>query len=427
MKTRWLYAAVVLPLCLSTWLQAGENGATKKPLSLEEATRITLEQNPELKALEQDAEAAKTKNSKARYWDDPMIGVRFYQVPFEGGFDQTADIDYIIRQKFPVGGKANAASQMAYHDYQHHLHLLNGRGRELLRELKTSYTQLYAAQRQLEVNRQTESNLRAMVQSAQSKLAAGKANAAEAMLGQSEIAKVLAERQMLTAEREELEARLKVLMALSPEEKIELPAKIPAPEWDVSPAKLQELAEARHPGLEGDRHLIEEKEWGVKAAKKEYIPDINFQAEYVQRPSDTVDAFTGEVMINVPLLVRKKSLGVKEAEAQLASAHYQRQATANEVRNRVKELYVRMTTQQRILRINRNTQVAQARQAYQAASQAYGADQGNFSEVLAAARMLLMAQSDYWKTFVEYSASLFALEEAVGATREEYKQMGENL
>jgi outer membrane protein TolC len=428
MKKRWLYLAVVVALCFPMRSRADENGKViniKSPLTLEQATQVTLEQNPELKAMAQDAAAAKTKDSKARYWDDPMIGVRFFQIPFEGGFDDSSDIDYIVRQKFPVGGKAKAAAQMAYHNYQHYLHTLNGRGRELLRDMKTAYTRLYATLKLVEIHRSTEASLRAIVQSAQFKLAAGKANAGDAMLGQSEIAKVLADRQMLLAERQELEARLKMLMAVPPEEKIELPANLSPPEWKVNPEKLQQAAEAKHPTLESDKHLIEEKEWGVQAAKKEYIPDINLQAEYVQRPTNSVDAFTGEVMINVPLLVRKKSLGVKEAEAQLASARFQRQATANEVRNRVQELYTRMSTQQRILQINRQTQVTQARQAYQAAAQAYGADQGNFSNVLAAANMLLSAQSDYWKTFADHAASVFALEEAVGLTREEWTQWEE--
>jgi len=187
---------------------------TTTVLNLEAATQLALEQNPELKSLQKDAYAAQTKISKSRYWDDPMIGVRFYQVPFSGGFDETQDIDYIVRQKFPLGGKDKAQSQMAYHDYQHHLHLLDQKGRELVRDLKSAYVRLYAVTRQIGVNRQNESNLRALIGGAQAKLAAGKTGASEAMLGQTEVGRLLIERELLEQERRELFAKLKMYLAM---------------------------------------------------------------------------------------------------------------------------------------------------------------------------------------------------------------------
>ncbi len=425
MKTRWLLAASLAAVGFATGLWAGENIEAKNsiaPLTLEGATQLAMDQNPELKALASDAEAAKTKSSKARYWDDPMIGVRFYQVPFEGGVGQIEDIDYIVRQKFPIGGKDKAQAQMAYHEYQHRLHLLSGKGREIIRDLKTAYAQLFSLQRQLAVSRENEGQLRSIVGSAHSKLASGKANASEAMLGQTEIAKVLADRQMLLQQMGEWEAKLKTLMAVDQPTGIRIPSKMASLEWDVDLERVLSVAKERHPALASERHHIEEREWGVKAAKKEFIPDINFQAEYVQRPGDRVDAFTGEVMINVPLILRKKNLGVKQAEAELASARFMGQSRANEIQGKVKELYTRMTTNRRILGINRRTQVSQARQALQSAAQAYRVEQGNFADVLTASRMLLMAQSDYWKTFADQAASVFALEEAIGATREELEQ-----
>src|SRR4030095_203580 len=128
------------------------------PLTLEEAVTNALQQNPELKAMQKDVEAAQAKIPQARSWDDPMVGVRFYQVPFSGSFDDAADIDYIVSQKFPFPGKKKAASQIPYHDYLHHIEALGGRGRELLRDVKTAYFALFSAERTIAVNYEIEKN-----------------------------------------------------------------------------------------------------------------------------------------------------------------------------------------------------------------------------------------------------------------------------
>ncbi len=428
MCTRFLSAMLVLGMVSVAAPAAPKEKNLQEPsqvLTLESAVHEAVQQNPELKALAKDAEAAQTKISRARYWDDTMVGVRFYQVPFTEPLSETEDIDYIIRQKFPLGGKPKAMSQMAYHEYQHRLHLLNGRGREILRDLKKTYYDLFAVQRMIGVNREMEGNLRSIVQTSQAKLAINQAMAMDATQGQTEIAKVLFERESLVQERKELEARLKGLMASSSPEEIRLPAKLEMPDWDIELDRILVVAQERHPSLEAEKHHVEEQEWGVKAAKREYIPDLNVQTEYVQRPGGRGDAFTGELMLNVPLIVRKKSLGVKQAEAELASAQFMRQAKRNEVVSKVKELYAKLQASGRILKINRGTYLGQARQSYQSALSAYSTGKGAFSDMLNAARMLFDAQMSYWKNFGNYAAAVFELEEAVGLTREEFSQWSE--
>ena len=88
--------------------------AKEKPLSslsLEEAVVNVFEKNPELKSLQKEAEAAKAKISQSRSWDDTMIGVRFFEVPFNQGITAADDIDYIVSQKIPFPGKKKAVSK----------------------------------------------------------------------------------------------------------------------------------------------------------------------------------------------------------------------------------------------------------------------------------------------------------------------------
>jgi outer membrane protein, heavy metal efflux system len=421
-----IHCAVIVSILVMFRLSMAQGETPAKsastPLTLDAAMNEAMQQNPELKALEQDVEAAKAKVSKSRSWEDPMVGVRFYQVPFEEPLDQTQDIDYIVRQKFPMGGKAKAAKEMAYHELQHHVHMVRIRANEILRDIKITYYSLFAVQRMIAVNREMETNLRSIVNSAQARLAANQSMATDAAQGQTEIAKLLLDREPLFQQKRVLEAKLKQLMASTSNDEISLPSQLEAPRWQVSLAKLLEITQVHHPSITSGEHNIEEKEWGVKAAKREYYPDLNVQTEYVQRPGPRTDAFTGELMLNVPLIFKKKQLGVKQAEAELASAQYMQQVDKNDRLYKVKELFGKMQESDRSLSINRATFLPQARQAFQVTSSAYSTGKASFFDTLNAVRLLFEAQMEYWKAFEAQAESIYGLEEAIGMTREDFAQ-----
>jgi outer membrane protein, heavy metal efflux system len=430
MRTERLCATLLVVVLCGILPQAHaepKKQAESKPLTLEEAVTVTLQQNPELRAMQKDVDAANAKISQARSWDDPMVGVRFYQVPFNGSFDDAMDIDYIVAQKFPFPGKKKAASQIAYHEYLHHIELLGERGRQMLRDVKTAYYGLFSVRRMLEASRQSEGVLRRMVETAQAKLSANQAPAIDAIQGQAEIAKILAERQALVEREKGLESRLRTLMARpedpASEESIRLPPQLEPPRWDTKLEELVETAQLRHPSVKLAEHNVSQKEWGVKGAKRDYLPDLNAQVEYVQRPGPTENAWTGEFLLNVPLIVKKKMKAVEQAQAELAGARYSYSAAKNEVADRVREAYAKMKSADRMRSVYGGTLLPQIRQALETASMAYGAGKSDFLVVLNSARGLSDAQLDYWKAFEAYAGAVYELEEAVGITREEWLEM----
>ncbi|HEX5033700.1 MAG TPA: TolC family protein, partial [bacterium] len=183
----------------------------------------------------------------------------------------------------------------------------------------------------------------------------------------------------------------------------------------------EKIAEARHPKLKGARHRVEEKGWGVKAAKRDWYPDFGAQLEYVQRPGQTEDAWTGELMMNVPLIVGKKKAAVKQAEAELAGARYTEQATRNDVTFRIREIYQKVQSNERVLQVTGGTLLPQVRQSLEMTQNAYLAGKSYFLDALNAARGLLQAQNDYWRAYADLAEAGAELEEAVGMTYEEWQ------
>ncbi len=419
------FGVLALSLCFiflpSVWAES--ESKTNSTISLDEVLQATLSQNPELKAMQKDVEATKAKVPQARSWDDPQVGLRLYQVPFNNN-SGVMDIDYIVSQKIPFPGKKKAASQIAYHEYLHHLELLGGKGRSLIRDVKITYYDLFAVSRQLEQNRKIEGILRGLIQTAQAKLATGEVMATDAIQAQAELAKVMVEREPLLERKRNLEAKLKQLMSSSSDQAINLPSQLEIPKWNIELEKLIEIAQLKNPNIKLAKHDIGQKEWGLKAAKREYLPDLNAQMEYVQRPASSPNAslgnaWTGEFMVNVPLFFQKKKKGVEQAEAELASAKYSHSAAKNDVLYKVKESYSKMKSATRILEINGSTLIPQTRQAYQVTSAAYATGKTNFINFLTAARSFFEAEMEYWKSYESVATSIYELEEAVGATREE--------
>lgn len=401
-------------------------------LTLEEAVQQSLGQNPELKAMRKDVEATKAKVPQARSWDDPLIGVRLYQVPFNGGIGEASDIDYIVAQKIPFPGKKKAASEIVYHDYLHHLETLNASGRKILREVKQTYFSLFAINRQIEQSWRMEKLLKNLVQSAQSKLATNEATSTDALQGQTDLAKLLIEREPLFERKKNLEAKLNQLMASTNQTHFSLPPKVEIPTWNVKLEELIEFAQLRHPSVKLAEHNIGQKQWGVKAAKREYLPDLSAQLEYVQRPnsspsSNLGNAWTGEFMINVPLMVKKKSKAVEQAKAELAGAVYSKSAAQNEVTYKLQEIFSKMKAAERILQINQKTLIPQTKQTLEANSIAYSTGKSPFYSYLAATQSYLDAQLDYWKSYESLATSIFELEEASGVTREEWSNLSSSI
>lgn len=414
----------IIALGLLTPSLKAEESNKSTLLNLDEAAQEILAKNPELKAMEEEAKAAKAQVPQARAWEDPQIGVRFYQVPWGEGLDQAMDIDYIISQKFPFPGKKKAASKIAYHTYLHHLELLGARGREILQELKSTYYSLYSVLRRIELSHKIETTLRGSIQNAQAKLAANQTVALDAIQGQAELAKILAEKEILKQNKFSLEAKLNQLLFREPNAPLKIPSRLELPRWEMSFEESLEIALLRHPKVKITEHQIEEKKWRIKAAKREFFPDMNAQVEYVQRPSASPannlgNAWTGELMFNIPLIVKKKTKAVEQAEAELAGAQYNYASAKNDVNFKVKDSYTKLKSYLKILELNQKTLIPQTQQALDASIAAYTAGKTNFISVLDAVRIVFDSQNEYWKNFEIYTTTYSNLEESLGATREE--------
>ncbi len=393
-------------------------------LTLERLLEMSLEKNPELQAMHKDSEAAAAKIPQAKALEDPEIGVRFYQVPFGKRPDKAMDVDYLISQKFSFPGKKQAEGKIAIHEHSHHLELKNKRENEILRDIKTTYFSLYAIHKQKEVLRSVQSILKTEITMAQTKLAANQAEVLEISRAQAELARLFLEDESLREKEQMLLAKLENLTGGEPLlSSLSFPSTLKIPTLNLNPSELLEISVLRNPEVKMADHKVDQKEWEIKKAKRANLPDVNTQWEYIQRPGAEENAWTGELTLNLPIYRKKYNSGVKQAEAEFASAQFFQNASRNQVQEKIRTLFARVESSRRRYALNQTTLIPQIRQMKEVIEASYRAGKTDTSGYFSALRSLMTAKKEGWDLFAEIAQASFELEETLGATLEEIQTL----
>src|SRR5215470_17277398 len=144
-------------LTLVSITRAGEPGdsgtESLRRISLNEVTRIVLENNPAIKEAEARWRAAKQRVTQAAAWDDPRIAGeslvrRYVDIPPNAFMDQSLTVEQLV----PVTGKnlvrARGAAAEAFSAFE------DARRAELdvIAKARSTYFQLANAHDQLEIN-----------------------------------------------------------------------------------------------------------------------------------------------------------------------------------------------------------------------------------------------------------------------------------
>jgi outer membrane protein TolC len=230
-----------------------------------------------------------------------------------------------------------------------------------------------------------------------------------------------AKQELLTAELQLSDLRMQFndVVGLPLKTDVALDPDVPTPAGSCQREQCIQLARESHPGIAEARAVVEKASAGVRAAKREYIPDVDAFARYSYQN-------------NVPFLSRnfgtfgvhfsyelfdggKKRATLKERDAQLAQAQENLAHVSDEVELRVQTAYNKLqrtqqmvAVSQELLTVRREAQRVSAQQLQEGAylrSQADAADAQEFE----AQTLLLQSQ-------LEYAQANDELTQAIGQT-----------
>lgn len=362
------------------------------PLTLIEAQRLAIDQQPALKAQALAIEAARSSAISASQLPDPKLTTGVTDWPIEGEDryslrrDDFTMVTAGVMQEFPRAEKRRLRGQRGEHEAQLAEQTLTVTRLMMEREAALAWLDVWKAERARDLLRSAVQQ--AELQARATQITYSVAGTPQSRLLESQVSLGLLRDEESDAEQQAQDAREQLSRWLGPA--ADRPISVELPVWHDPPALPQLLEQLRrHPHLNVEAKRIELAEDEVALAQQAYKPDWGLAVDYGYRP-DFADFVSLNVTIDLPVFShdrQDRDLSAKlaaqgEAEQQSESVFREQEA---EVRRNAEAL---RRQEARIRQFDEDI-LPKSRQRTNAALVNWQAGQGDLFSVLDARRMTL--------------------------------------
>jgi outer membrane protein TolC len=401
----------------------------KEPiLKLDDLVKEAIENNPQLRAARNQAEASWKKVGQATAWEAPQVGVEFFQTPtssFPNPLKNGMETDYFIQQMFPFPGKLSAAGSSAENNAKMNDEGYSALEKKIVSDVKSAYYELHFAQEKIQINAENQDLMRQFVQITTKQYEVGTGQHHEVLRAQVELSTLINDGITLQEEKKAAEAALNTLLSR--------PTDAPwgyilEPDVSLPPLtfqKLSELALKSRPEIRAMDYAVEMNRDELRLSKREYYPDFMVRLMYKNMSNTPNDFWSAMAGISIPLAfwsqgkytakVEEDELNVKKAEEELNSM---RDMTLFEVQDAL----VKVQTNQNLILLYKNTVIPQARQTLESAIIAYQTGRSMFLWLIDIYRTLFNAELAYHQAVMDFMKSQAELARAVGLSMEEIRE-----
>ncbi len=383
-------------------------------LHLSDLLREARERNPELRAALAEAAAARSSISPAGALDDPMLMLQLWNGPVDFS---SVPLMLGISQSFPLGGKLADRREAARADWRASRAGADAAALEIERQVAHAWFDLFMIDRTIEVDREIETTLGAMVEAAGARIVSGKGELVDQLEAQAELLKVEVDEETERARRASVNAKLAALLDRDPGVAIG-PMGTPSLLSAIEPeTRLREEALARRPELIAAGALVEGARAQVRLAEAARVPDVAVSAAEMHAfgtalsPRDFL--FLG-VSGNLPIFEREKTQPrIDAAASRLAAVEHAARELHDRVLAEVADARARLVAEHDIVELHHEL-IPISKQELESAIASYSAGRLEFLTVLDAARQLQAHELDLAAHLGAYEQDLADLEHAVG-------------
>ena len=395
-------------------------GQGSGPLILDSLVAEALRNNPQLRAARNKANASLTRVDQVTSLESPQVGVEFYQTPiksFPNPGKDWMENDYFIQQMIPFPGKLSAMGRAAENQAAMTGQDYAALQRKIVRDLKSSYFELFLVQRKIQLNAENQDLLRSFVEIARKQYEVGMGKQADVLRAQTELSTLVNEGISLDREKRVGESMINTILshpAASPLGHVPDIEK-DIPEWTFD--QILPLALENRPELKGMNYSIEMNRAEVTSATREYWPDFMTKLAYKDMAQTKNDFWSFMVGITIPLAPwssGKYTSKTEEAELNVKAAEDEYSSMKNMVLFDVQQALVNVQTNRNLVLLYKNTVIPQAEQTLQSTTTSYQTGKTEFLMLIDAYRMVLMSRLDYYMAVTNFMSSQAQLEQAVG-------------
>lgn len=379
---------------------------------VETAVRHTLSNDPDVIAAQAEVAAAEARQQQAALWfqDNPQIegsGGR------RKGESTSTDYSVELSQQIEIGGQRTERIEAANAALEASRAHLAWRRVETVAAVRQSFGRVLAAERLLEVARESENTARQALEAADKRFGAGdisrlEINAARIEHGRSAQDRSRAEQRATVAL-----AELQLLLALPPEETLVVQGDLPNP----STVPLEELPTSIAKALEirGDLQMaraeLESARAESRLAAREWLPKPRVGAAFAHEEGD--DIVKGLIGVDLPAFNRNQA-GRGTAAARVVQTEQTWRALRRRAEQEIRLSYLRVRAAERAASSYAEEVVSAMRENLDLSSRAYLASQLDFTQLLLIRRESIEAQRGNVDALEELNAARAELDRALG-------------
>jgi len=387
---------------------------------LSEIIKTALEENPQVKAAEEEWKAALERIPQAKSLPDPMLRYSFFGQRVETKLGPQRN-KFSLSQRFPFFGKLSLKGKVA----QSHASMLeeqyNAVKSDIELKVKRAFFSLYWIDHAIKISKEEKEVLQRLARIASKKYETGTASQQDVLKAQLEISKVLDKILILNQRRKAVATVLNSLLNKQPDVYVGEVGEFKIPESRFELEDLYRWAKEHRPELKKIQRLIEKNEESLKLAKKNYYPDFNIMLDYIDigagtttLPDDGRNAWMASIGVNIPLWRKKLKAAEAEQAVKIKASEARYKDVENATLSSVNELFFEVKTSEEQIKLYEYSLLPQAEQTFKASEVGYLAGKVDFLNLLESERMILMIKTGYYKAVSNFGKSLAQLERIVG-------------
>ena len=397
--------------------------ADEAPVPVAHYVELALAGNPSLASMQQRIRMKENAAVRAGALDDPKAWVGITNVPVTSWSFREEDMtgkEIGVSQMFPYPGKRKLKTDIAVREKEQTEFDLQEMRNMLRADIKMAYAELAAVRKEADVVRRSREILKEIVAVSQEMYSVGKATQADVHRGQVEFEKMREMLLMLENREKSLAIRLNTLAALPPGQAVPALDNLAEFPFKRSQEELLALYRESRPARKALLARIQKGEASVAMARREYYPDIEVSASYMQRdamPDGTrrSDMFSSMVLLTLPIWrTAKLDPAVREMSAEREMARRDLEALDLETANAVGSALASIESRSSVAALIRTTIVPHSETAFEATLGSYRVGKVDFPMLMDTIMNLLSLRKDYEEMVGDLHMQRAKMEAAVG-------------
>jgi len=393
--------------------------ASADDLRLQDLIQEALKNSPEILASEARARAARHRVPQAGSLSDPMFMFGYQNEGWERytfGKEPDAQWMFSASQMFPFPGKRSLKEEMASQDAQGVSIFHEAVKLKTIARIRELYFDLFLAYKTIDLIRERVSLFSRIEDAALARYAAGMGMQVEVLMAQTEKYMLLEKEEMQKQKVQSFEAMLNTTVGRNVNSPLGRPAEQALSLQARSLEELLTMAYDHSPEIRIKQRMVAAAEARVRMAEKEYYPDFTLAGSYFTRGGGQfMDMWSLTTTINIPLYYRtKQRQGVLEAEAMLAEATKELEATRLMVASAIRDAYSMYTTSGKLAELYREGLIPKTYQDFESVLAAYMTGKTEALTVISRLKTLIDFETLYWVQVTEHEKAMARFEAMTG-------------